>query len=382
MWKIFLCGYDDPPRAESPNWLDHFENEFQDKFIILKPKEMEKSGNKEKGKVAETSLLNYSRTAENKHIYDSLKEITSADLVFADATNISFKKFLRLIYSHSQNKPIIIFIDERKSVEDKCYYSFITNNIFNSYDVIIKFFHGMRSLPVPKRSIFQEINLNAIQEEVKQLFEREDRKDPLFRSAILTTQIGQILHYLTHDRSLNPGARYIGSRADEETQLGDGLVQFLIYCRSRDFNIDRIYTMGIKRMEEAVWRESQPILAPRQLRPGEIGYGISASKGEVSGPVVIINKFEDVEKISKGKCIIAISTYEKKTWEEITARIENMSGLIAGTGSPNIHPAIICRELRKPCIVGAKELVENLEDGMIVKMTVGQDIDNNSVVRV
>ena len=382
MWKIFICGYDDPPRAESPNWLDHFENEFQDKFIILKPKETEKSGNNEKGKGAETSLLNYSRTTENKLIYDSLKEITSADLVFADITDISFKKFLRLTYSHSQNKPIIIFIDEGRSVEEKQYYSFITNNVFNSYDSIIRFFHGMESLPTPKRSIFQEINLKALQEDIKQLYEREDRKDPLFRSAILTTQIGQILHYLTHDRSLNPSARQIGSRADEEAQLGDGLVQFLIYCISRDFNIDRIYSMGIRRMEEAVWRESQPMLAPRQLRPGEIGYGISASKGEVIGPVVVINNIEDVEKISKGKCIIAIPTYEKEIWEEITARIANMSGLIAGTGSPNIHPAIICREFRRPCIVRAKKLVENLSDGMIVKIFVGQDIDDNSVVRV
>jgi phosphohistidine swiveling domain-containing protein len=222
---------------------------------------------------------------------------------------------------------------------------------------------------------------SCIQKESADLFSKEDRKDPLFRAAILATELGQILHYLTHDHQINPAARPVGTRSDEEAQLGDCLVQFIMYCISRGFKLSDVYSIGTRRMEEVVWRQTQLEAAPRELRPNELGYGISASVGKATGRIVVLRSAEDASKISEGKCIVVIAEYTKPVWEEITARIENVIGLISGTGSPNSHPAIVCRELKKPCIVSAKELVSRLKDGEIVTMEVEAESEENTVFR-
>jgi phosphohistidine swiveling domain-containing protein len=186
---------------------------------------------------------------------------------------------------------------------------------------------------------------------------------------------------LTHDKQINPGARTVGSRADEEAQLGDCLVQLAIYSLSRNFNLADIYSIGVRRMEENVWRGKQLEITPRELRPKEIGYGISASSGTATGRVVVVRNPEDANKITEGKCIVAVPEYTKPVWDEIAARMDNVLGLISGTGSPNMHPAIVCRELKKPCIVSAKDLVDQLKDNEIVTVTVGKEMDENSVTR-
>ena len=376
LWKIFLCGHGQGYHRTGKNWRTLFKENFGKEHIILQPKEIK---SKSKGTV---SLDAYAVAPHKIAILSVLSEIKKADLVIANASRPSFETLLQLSYAHMLRKPVVLFAGASISASEIPYVKSFYSAFYKSFDALVEGFRKITVLPPVKHSILRDIMLRGTQGEIEVIFSKEDRKDALFRCAILTTQLGQLLHYLTHDRRINPGARSIGSKADEEAQLGDCLVQLLIYSICRGFNIDRIYSMGTKRMEETVWRLQQPQIAPRELRKNEVGYGISASQGEVEGRVVVITNVEDVSKLRNGKCIVAISEYHKPVWNEIAARIEYVAGLISGTGTPNIHPAIICRELKKPCIVGAKELVTNLTEGDVVRMVVGEDIEENSVTRL
>jgi len=381
MWKIFVCGSIESQQEGGKNWLEDLRRMFKEKFSFFEIEDYDYK-KKEKNEVQKINSLNrYIVSSQKEIILLRLSEIKKADLVLANVSKPSFEMILQLIYSHLIRKPIILFIGSSIKTREISYISLISDEFFPSYESLVKYLLEINELPSLNAYSIRDILLRGLQEEVQYFFSREDIKDPLFRAAILTTQIGQLNHYLTHDSKINPGARSVGSRADEEVQLGDGLVQLLIYGLSRGFNLDNAYSIGIKRMEEAVWRHKRPELALRELRPNEIGYGISASRGEVTGRIAIIESMEDITKIREGECIVAIPMYQKPIWDEIAARIEKVIGLISGTGTPNIHPAIICRELKKPCIVGAKDLILRLRDNEVIKMYVGSDIDDNSVIR-
>jgi phosphohistidine swiveling domain-containing protein len=380
MWKIYLCGCGVTKRQEGEvNWHELLRHEFKDKYLILEPT----SNNFREFTSSEKASLDKFFSGSHKHaLLSRLSGIDEADLVIANASIPAFDVFVQILYAHLLRKPILIFTDNEVPSQETIYVSAMADLFSSSFEELVKYLQEMKVVPQTQHSMLRDISFMGVQKDITNIFSKEDRKDALFRAAILTTQIGQLQHYLTHDRQINPAARVVGSRADEEAQLGDCLIQLLIYCLSRSFNIDEVYSIGILRMQEAVWRSTQPEIVLRELRPSEIGYGISASSGEVTGRVVIIRTMEDVSKINEGKCIVAIPEYQKSTWDEITARIENVLGLISGTGTPNIHPAIICRELKKPCIVGARDLVAKLKENEFVRMKVGIEMDDNSVVRV
>ena len=383
MWTIYLCGQDIEGKEEA-NWRARFKQALGSKYSILEP---EKTAVPSKtGEAKATNVKSLDQFAPKSHeriVTSGLTKIEKADLVVANASTPSFEIAIQLFYGNLVRKPVLVFAEgERTSERDVSYVIPVADMFFNSYDEIVKFLKEMTILPQPRKAFLQSVSLGALQKEIADIYAREDIKTPLFRSAILATQLGQLFHYLTHDRAINPSARSVGSRADEEAQLGDCLVQLIIYSLSRGFDIADIYSIGLKRMQEAVWRSKQPIVQARELRPNEIGYGISASQGKASGKVVVVKTIEDANKISEGPCIVAIFEYQKPVWDEIIARIENVVGIISGTGSPNSHPAIVCRELKKPCIVSAKETVDKLKDDETVKMIVGDQIDENTVLRV
>jgi len=299
MWKIYLCGHDEK-RPKEANWREQLKQVFKNKYLILEPDkdDIDLQKKLENGMLKSVSLEKYMVSPHKAIVLSKFSKIKESDLVIANASMPSFEIILQLFYSHLLRKPIILFVDHEILEREVTYISLMADLFFQSYNELVKYLQEMKTLPFPKHSLLRDTLLRGLQEEVARIFSREDRKDALFRAAILTTQLGQLLHYLTHDRRINPAARSIGSRADEEAQLGDSLIQLLIYCISRGFNIDDVYSIGMKRMEEIVWRSRQPEIAPRELRPNEIGYGISASSGEVTGRVVVIKTMEDVSRIS------------------------------------------------------------------------------------
>jgi len=375
MWIIYLCG-------REASWRTRLKRELGGKYSILEADEKDMPSETE-GFAPSISSLDQYLGSHDQTVLSRLTKIEKADLLVANATEPSFEIAFQLFYGALLLKPILLFVEDKEIPRRELLFaSPVANMVFPSLDELLTFLREMSVLPQARKIFIRNIFFDALQKEINEIFTREDRKDALFRSAILTTQIGQLSHYLTHDRAINPGARSVGSRADEEAQMGDCIVQLMIYSISRGFNIVDIYSIGIRRMGEAVWRSKQPEIPIRELRPEEIGYGVSASIGDVTGKVALIKSIEDAGKISEGPCIIAMPEYQKAIWEEVVARIENVKGLIAGTGSPNSHPAIVCRELKKPCIVGAKETVARLKDNEVIRMIVGAQIDENTVLRV
>jgi phosphohistidine swiveling domain-containing protein len=374
MWKVYLVG--SAGKTQEVTWQEKLRKEFEGRYLFLRFGE-----NVEGATTEPVSLDSFFPPLSKAATVASLSALSVTDIVVSNASVLSFEAYFQLYYANLIKKPIILFAEGTISEKDLPFINLLTDNFLDSYEKLTLQLRNMQVLPVVQDSQLRNVSLQSLQKEIANLFSKEDRKDPLFRGAILATQIGQLLHYLTHDKQVNPGARTVGSRADEEAQLGDCLVQLAIYSLSRSFNLADIYSIGVRRMEENVWRGKQMEIAPRELRPKEIGYGISASAGTTTGRVVVVRTPEEANKISEGKCIVAVPEYTKPVWDEIAARIDNVLGLISGTGSPNMHPAIVCRELKKPCIVSAKDLVNEIRDNEIVTMTVGKGMDENSVTR-
>jgi phosphohistidine swiveling domain-containing protein len=374
MWKLYICGDWEKDKGKDEEWAKKLEEDLRGKFDFLKPVDAFKA-------TGEFSLDKFLSNTSKDELLSRFLVIDKADVVVVNASCFSTETALQVFYAGLSKKTILVFVEEEKSQIEFSYISSIGDESFQGYNKLVDYLRELKVLPEKERSLLRELAFSCIQKENADLFSKEDKKDPLFRAAILTTELGQILHYLTHDHQINPAARPVGARSDEEAQLGDCLVQFIMYCVSRGFKLSDVYKMGIRRMEEAVWKQTQLEVVPRELRPNEIGYGISASVGKATGRVAVLKSAEDAPKISEGKCIVVITEYTQPVWEEITARIENVIGLISGTGSPNSHPAIVCRELKKPCIVSAKELVSRLKDGEIVTMEVEKAAEENTVFR-
>lgn len=77
-------------------------------------------------------------------------------------------------------------------------------------------------------------------ERVKDLMEKEYRKDPDSRLNLVLSQLGDIGKYLTHDPTRNPNARPYGSREDEELAFGQAFVQLLGLAHSRGINVKKL----------------------------------------------------------------------------------------------------------------------------------------------
>ncbi len=56
------------------------------------------------------------------------------------------------------------------------------------------------------------LKLSDIMKRIKACFANEDRKDALFRQALVTNEVGDWAKFLTHDPALNPGARPAGGK--------------------------------------------------------------------------------------------------------------------------------------------------------------------------
>jgi pyruvate,water dikinase len=133
-------------------------------------------------------------------------------------------------------------------------------------------------------------------------------------------------------------------------------------------------------MQEAVWRHKQPSPQIRELRPGEIAYGISASRGTANGKVRVVRTLADAERLRDGGYIVVIGEHKKDVWDDVITRFDNVVGVISETGSENSHPAIVCREFRRPCIMGVMGIMDLVKDDQILSMEVNSE--GNSIKRV
>lgn len=89
--------------------------------------------------------------------------------------------------------------------------------------------------------------------------------------------------------------------------------------------------------------------------------GTPASPGRVKAKVKLILKPEDSDKLLPGEVLVARET----TPEYISAMIK-AAAIVTDIGGLLSHQAIVSRELGIPAVVGVKNAIQKLKDGMEV----------------
>ena len=89
--------------------------------------------------------------------------------------------------------------------------------------------------------------------------------------------------------------------------------------------------------------------------------GLGASPGVASGKVRVLKTPDQGEQLKAGEVLVAPMT--SPDWVPTMRRA---AGIVTDSGGMTCHAAIVSRELRIPCIVGAREATRVLRDGELV----------------
>jgi pyruvate,water dikinase len=89
--------------------------------------------------------------------------------------------------------------------------------------------------------------------------------------------------------------------------------------------------------------------------------GLGASPGSASGRVRVLMRVEDGDRLEQGEVLVAPMT--TPDWVPVLRRA---AALVTDGGGITCHAAIVSRELRVPCVVGARHATEILHDGDVV----------------
>lgn len=86
--------------------------------------------------------------------------------------------------------------------------------------------------------------------------------------------------------------------------------------------------------------------------------GSCAFPGVVKGKVKIVNSVEEIDKVESGDIMLALTTYPA-----LLPAMKKASAIVTEDGGITCHAAIVARELKIPCVVGAKKITLFLKDG-------------------
>ena len=89
--------------------------------------------------------------------------------------------------------------------------------------------------------------------------------------------------------------------------------------------------------------------------------GLGASPGVASGPVRIVRKLDELDKVGEGDIIVT-----PMTTPDMVPAMKRASGIITEEGGMTSHAAIVSRELGVPAVVGTGGATEILEDGQVI----------------
>jgi pyruvate,water dikinase len=91
--------------------------------------------------------------------------------------------------------------------------------------------------------------------------------------------------------------------------------------------------------------------------------GAAASLGIASGPVKILHKIDQMDKIQKGDILVT-----EMTTPDYVPAMKRAVGIVTDTGGQTSHAAIVSRELGIPCVVGTGTATHTLKDGQVVSV--------------
>lgn len=91
--------------------------------------------------------------------------------------------------------------------------------------------------------------------------------------------------------------------------------------------------------------------------------GIVASSGKAKGEANLILNISHIQKFREGNILVAPFTNVN-----YLLIMKKAKAILTETGGLTSHAAIVSRELRKPCIVGIKDLLSVLKDGDLIEV--------------
>lgn len=91
--------------------------------------------------------------------------------------------------------------------------------------------------------------------------------------------------------------------------------------------------------------------------------GMIAFKGRATGRVKIVNSVRDMAKVEEGDVMVSYSTNPS-----LVPAMNKAAAIVTNAGGVTCHAAIVSRELRIPCIIGAKDATKILKDGDLVEV--------------
>ncbi|MDD5291031.1 MAG: PEP-utilizing enzyme [Patescibacteria group bacterium] len=97
--------------------------------------------------------------------------------------------------------------------------------------------------------------------------------------------------------------------------------------------------------------------------------GQVANLGKARGRAKIIKSFKDIGKIKKGDILVAPITKP-----DLITGLKKVAAIVTDEGGLTCHAAIISRELKIPCVVGAKIATQVLRDGQLVEVDANKGI--------
>lgn len=152
---------------------------------------------------------------------------------------------------------------------------------------------------------------------------------------------------------------HYGKPQDTEWAISNGKIVFL---QARP-----ITTLGEKSAANKEKTDSSTTDSPPQTDGIEASKaevllkGAAASLGQASGPVKIIHKPTEIDKIEKGDILVT-----EMTTPDYVPAMKKASAIVTDVGGRTCHAAIVSRELGIPCVVGTGTATSTLKTGQII----------------
>ena len=103
----------------------------------------------------------------------------------------------------------------------------------------------------------------------------------------------------------------------------------------------------------------------RQIDPAKVGKflleGLAASPGVGKGPVKIIGRASEINRVKQGDILVAIMTNP-----DFVPAMKRASAILTDEGGRTSHAAIVSRELGIPAVVGSGQATKILKDGEVI----------------
>lgn len=97
--------------------------------------------------------------------------------------------------------------------------------------------------------------------------------------------------------------------------------------------------------------------------------GAAASLGAASGPVTIIHKPTEIDKVNKGDILVT-----EMTTPDYVPAMKKACAIVTDVGGRTCHAAIVSRELGIPCVVGTGTATSKLKTGQMITVDGGKGL--------